>query len=162
MSSASDRGVTVVIEQRGGRSRRLTLERSSVGRGIFEGVFTEATEGEYEVMMPTEDVEGRPPSTSFLVSAPPGEFQHTAMDVEELTRAASATHGKYYTVQNADRLIDELPQGRQIPVETLPPQMLSGMDWYPLRRWRLPGGKRSYPPDAAGRIAATTALSRRS
>ncbi|MCA9248048.1 MAG: hypothetical protein KDA42_13060 [Planctomycetales bacterium] len=126
---ASDQGVTVVIDQRGQRSRRVTLERSSAGRGIFEGVFTEATEGDFEVWMATPSVEGRPPSTSFLVSAPPGEFQQTAMDVDQLTRAASATHGKYYTIRNVDRLIDELPQGRQVPVETLPPAVLWNRWW---------------------------------
>ena len=43
------------------------------------------------------------------------------MDRAALTAAAETTHGKFYTIADADRLLDELPTGRRVPIENLPP-----------------------------------------
>lgn len=125
----SDEGVTVILDQEGRRTRRLKLRRTPTSRGVFEGVFTESGEGKYDIWMASPSTEGRAPSASFLVVSPPGEFQRIAMDASELARAAKTSRGKFYTIRSADRLIQELPHGRQVPVETLPPQVLWDRWW---------------------------------
>ena len=38
-----------------------------------------------------------------------------------MRQAAALTNGKYYAIEDASRLPDDLPGGRQVPVENLPP-----------------------------------------
>ena len=52
------------------------------------------------------------------------------MDAAEMQQAAEVTKGHYYTYKERPRLIDDLPDGRQVPVESLPPVPL----W---NRWPL-------------------------
>ena len=54
------------------------------------------------------------------------------MDVAALTQAAEETKGRFYSVRESDRLLADLPPGRQVPVATLPPRPL----W---NRWPLLG-----------------------
>ena len=62
-----------------------------------------------------------PPATRFSVVAPPGELARPEMDRAALAAAAETTHGKFYTIADADRLLAELPAGRRVPIENLPP-----------------------------------------
>ena len=66
----------------------------------------------------------------FTVEPQPGEKQRLRMDAAALRRAAERTKGRFYTAADADRLLDDLPEGRQVPVETLEPKTL----W---NRWPL-------------------------
>ena len=52
------------------------------------------------------------------------------MDAAEMRQAAEVTKGHYYTCADAARLVDDLPAGRQVPIESLPPMPL----W---NRWPL-------------------------
>ncbi len=38
-----------------------------------------------------------------------------------MRRLAEQTKGRYYTPLDAERLVADLPEGRQVPVESLPP-----------------------------------------
>jgi hypothetical protein len=51
------------------------------------------------------------------------------MDTAVLTAAAEITHGKFYTIANADRLLFDLPAGRRVPIENLPPISLWNRWW---------------------------------
>ena len=55
------------------------------------------------------------------MAPPPGEFAQVRMDSAEMRRAAALTGGRFYTFETADRLPGDLPPGRQVPIETLPP-----------------------------------------
>jgi hypothetical protein len=46
------------------------------------------------------------------------------MDQPELERAAAETKGRFYTVKTAGSVLDDLPPGRQVPVESLEPIVL--------------------------------------
>ena len=46
------------------------------------------------------------------------------MDTAEMQRAADETKGRFYTFATAERLLAEMPEGRQVPMESLPPQPL--------------------------------------
>ena len=69
-------------------------------------------------------MEGQAPAVDFTVAAPAGEFERVRMDAAGLRRAAEATKGQFYTIDNAEHLLRDLPSGRQVPVETLPPKPL--------------------------------------
>ncbi len=62
-----------------------------------------------------------PAAARFSVVPPPGEFARTEMDAAALAAAAETTHGKFYTIADADRLLTDLPAGRRVPIRNLPP-----------------------------------------
>lgn len=113
--------VVVMIDAPGQDRRRVTLRRNPSAEGVFEASLTDLAEGQYEVLMAEPQVPGTPPSTRFSVIVPPGEFARPEMDAAALAAAAEATHGKFFTIANADRLLAELPAGRRVPIENLPP-----------------------------------------
>ena len=87
----------------------------------YEGVINGAQEGRYKAWMVTPAVKGSPPSTTFEVAAPPGEFRKVEMDEPTLRQVAERTGGKFYTFATADDLIRQIPPGRKIPLDTDPP-----------------------------------------
>jgi hypothetical protein len=46
----------------------------------------------------------------------------TQLDEQALRAAAQVSGGKYYTIATAGRLLEELPQGRPLRIESLPPK----------------------------------------
>jgi hypothetical protein len=126
---AADDGVTVVVERTGHKNRHLTLTRNATNRGVFEGALEGALDGKYHAWIATPTLEGQAPSADFLVASPPGEFESVQLDSAELRRAAETTRGKYYSVAESDRLIKDLPIGRQVPIEALPPEVLWNKWW---------------------------------
>jgi hypothetical protein len=72
---------------------------------------------------------GEPPATRFKVVAPPGELARLEMDAATLAAAAEATGGKFYTIENADQLPADLPAGRRVPLDNLPPAPLWNRWW---------------------------------
>jgi hypothetical protein len=127
---SQDDGVTVIVEQGGSRKRNLKLTRNPNYRGIFEGELAQVAEGDYHVWMAEPATKGTAATADFSVVAPPGEMQRTQADRIALREAALATRGKYYDFADAEKLFDELPTGRQVPIEALPPVVL----W---NRWPL-------------------------
>jgi hypothetical protein len=121
---ADDDGVTVVLEHRGHTTQRITLHRTAISRGIFEGLVSQPPLGVYHAWVAVPSVEGRAPAVDFTVEPRPGEKERLRMDAAALRRAAERTKGRFYTLADADRLLADLPEGRQVPVETLPPRPL--------------------------------------
>ncbi len=120
MAPVADDGVVVVVEQEGGRRQRLKLHRDLTRRGIFEGTIDNLAEGTYRAWIAAPTIEEHPPSDGFVVVPPPGERARLAMDVDDLRLAARTSQGRFYTVRSAGRLLDELPRGRQVRIESLP------------------------------------------
>jgi von Willebrand factor type A domain len=129
LAPAEDDGVTVVLERSGHKNQSIKLERNATSRGIFEGVVAGALDGQYHAWIATPTLEGKAPAADFLVLAPPGELEHVQMDAGELKRAADETRGRFYRLADAARLIDDLPPGRQVPIESLPPRVLWNQWW---------------------------------
>lgn len=124
LAPAQDDGVTVVLEREGDRNRRLQLRRNASHRGIFEGVFTKPVDGSYHAWLASPLLEGDAPAADFQVVAPPGELERLEMDAGELKRASEATKGRFYTLATAAKLLADLPEGRQVKTEPLPPLVL--------------------------------------
>jgi hypothetical protein len=101
--------------------KRIALRRNSAMAGVYEGQLADLTDGQYEVVMVEPQLPGNPTAVRFSVAAPPGELGRTEMDAGALTAAAETTHGKFYTIANADQLLADLPAGRRVPIQNLPP-----------------------------------------
>ena len=118
---AADDGVTVEVQQVGGIRRRLQLRRDAVSRGIFEGSLLHLPQGDYQAYLAAPTLAGKPPATRFTITAPPGELSRRETDEGELREAATRTHGKFYRWADAGSLVKDLPPGREVPVQSLPP-----------------------------------------
>jgi hypothetical protein len=121
LAPLEDDGVTVVLEQPGQKTRRLQLRRTSVERGTFETVLSRPLPGTYHAWLAVPGVEGLAPAVDFFVAQPPGEFAQVRMDETAMRQAAKLTGGRYYDFLTAGNLLRDLPPGRQVPIETLPP-----------------------------------------
>jgi hypothetical protein len=124
-----DDGVVVVLERDGQKNQRINLHRNATNRGVFEATFSDTMDGKYHAWVAQGAAEGSATSADFLVVAPPGELERVQMDAAELKRAADETRGRFYRVQEVERLLDDLPPGRQVPIETLPPEPLWNKWW---------------------------------
>lgn len=119
---AEDNGVTVVLERDEGQRKQLKLSRDSAARGVFQGSISNLAEGKYRAWLATPSVEGKPPATQFTVVEPPGERNRLETDLAEMRAIAEKTQGKFYTFATASELINDLPEGRQVRIESMPPQ----------------------------------------
>ena len=129
MAPADDDGVAVVVEREGHQTQTIKLERNATNRGIFEGSLSGVLDGKYHAWIATPALEGKAPATDFLVTVPPGELERLEMDAAELKQAADETRGQFYNVKQAEHLIDDLPPGRRVPIESLPPEVLWNRWW---------------------------------
>lgn len=121
LAPPQDDGVTIMLEKDGGRRHQVTLHRDAANRGLFEGTIGNLTDGRYRAWVATPTLAGQPPSQRFTVVAPPGEQARLEMDSADLKLAAKTSQGKFYTFDTAGSLLDDLPHGRQVRIESLPP-----------------------------------------
>lgn len=112
--------VIVLVNAAGQPRRRVALRRNSGVPGVYEGSLADLTDGQYEVLMVEPQLSGNPAAARFSVVAPLGEFARTQMDAAALAAAAETTHGKFYTIADADKLLADLPAGRREPIRNLP------------------------------------------
>jgi hypothetical protein len=128
LAPAGDAAV-VAVEATGRPRRQVTLRRNATAAGVFDGTLTDLAEGSYQLLLTDPLLPGAPPTARFVVVAPPGEFARPEMDRAALTSAAAATRGVFYTFTEAHRLWDELPAGRRVPIENLPPIAIWNRWW---------------------------------
>ncbi len=124
LAPPEDDGVTVVLEHAGHQTQRVRLNRSSGRRGIFETTLNRLGVGNHHAWVAAPSLPGAAPSLDFSIVAPPGEFQQTQTDLAALRQAARLTGGKAYSLEQAARIHHDLPPGRQVPIEPLPPRAL--------------------------------------
>jgi hypothetical protein len=122
LAPEQDDGVMVVVERAAGQRRNMTLRRQASERGVFAGSAGPLEGGQYRAWIAAPTLAGEPPSRQFTVVTPPGELARTQMDMAELREAAKITGGKFYTFASASRLLGDLPRGRQVRIESLPPE----------------------------------------
>jgi uncharacterized membrane protein len=122
MAPEQDDGVVVVMEQEGGGRRRVNLRRDAGKRGVFVGLATRLPEGNYRTWVAAPSSDQQPPATRFTILAPQGELARLELDVADLRQAAQQSRGKFYGWHESHTLLDDLPPGRQVRVQSLPPQ----------------------------------------
>ncbi len=124
-----DNGVTVELEQPGRQTEKVELRRdarasASVTRERFAATVPNLPAGSFHAKMIVPTVPGRVPAADFIVRSPEVEKINVPTDAAAMRQAASSTNGKYYAIEDATQLPDDLPGGRQVPVENLPPVSL--------------------------------------
>ena len=124
LAPAEDNGVVIVLEHQGHKTQRVQLHRVEAGRGLFDGTLPSLPVGAYHAWIAVPTLEGRAPAADFTVMPPQGELARVQMETAEMRQAAETTKGRFYTLADADRLPDDLPEGRQVPIENLPPAPL--------------------------------------
>jgi uncharacterized membrane protein len=111
-------------------SHTLQLAKVHGSTATFEGTWTRTREGKYRFRLTHPDVsaaqpDGEKPSAEATVVLPPGELDNLRMNSKELMLAADATQGKFYTLVNADQLLEELPAGVGPTISAqVPPELL--------------------------------------
>jgi hypothetical protein len=107
-------------------TQTLRLARVEGSRATYEGYLTRTPEGDYRFQLaaPSVPAEQRPQAQA-RVQPPPGEMDRLSMNQRDLEQAARATQGRFYTLSDANHLLDDLPAGTRVSVETpQPPQKL--------------------------------------
>ncbi len=130
LTPLDDNGVTVELEQIGRQTQKVQLHRMESGRGHFDAILNNLPAGDYHAKLISPPLPGQVSAADFVVASPQAELAHVQMDATEMQQAAELTKGHYYTCKNASSLIDDVPAGRQVPIESLPPVPL----W---NRWPL-------------------------
>jgi hypothetical protein len=121
---AADDGVEVMVQQGEEPATRHTLQRSGGSRGIFTGDLGPLGVGQYRSWIVQPAFAKNPPATTFQVLLPKGETARLEMDEAALKKLAETTRGKFYTIANAQHLIDDLPLGQRIETGSFPPKTL--------------------------------------
>jgi hypothetical protein len=138
-----------------GESETQTVSLSKVDgtRAAYETLLTRTPEGEYTFTL----IEGSPipsvnkPRAEARVLPPPGERDRLEMNRADLMRAASESRGKFYTLADADKVVEDLPEAERVPLnQPCPPlsvwnhallflllALLLGCEWWVRRRERL-------------------------
>lgn len=131
---AAETKVEVVKERTppgGGDKEVETLRLAKVegSRATYEHLLTRTPEGDYRFWLSApETPQGRPRAESKVLP-PPGEMEQLRMNQADLERSAEETHGRFYTLADADKLLDELPSGTRVSLHTpTPPWLLWNHD----------------------------------
>jgi uncharacterized membrane protein len=92
----------------------IQLTKVKGSRATYEALLTRTPEGEYKFWLASPTVEGPKPQVEGRVLPPPGELDRLRMNQSEMEQAARESHGKFYTLADADNLLDDLPSGTRV------------------------------------------------
>jgi hypothetical protein len=95
--------------------RTMKLAHVEGSRATFEGVLTQTPVGHYEFTL-TKPATKPVARAETEVIAPPGEMQKLQMNQPDMEAAARETRGGFYTLADADSLLDDLPSGSRVTV----------------------------------------------
>ncbi|MCZ2341528.1 MAG: VWA domain-containing protein [Bacteroidales bacterium] len=137
----------------GGPAETTTVQLAKVegSRATYQTLLTRTPEGDYRFQLTTPEPTGTPPRAEAKVLPPPGELERLEMNRPDLLRAAAESRGQFYTLTDADQLIDALPEVMRIPLnQPISPiplwnqaagfgliLLLFGVEWLLRRRERL-------------------------
>jgi hypothetical protein len=124
--------VKVVVERRSlkdageGETEVETLQLAKLegSRATFEAMKTRTPPGEYRFWLSSPTVTGPKPRAEARVLPPPGEMEKLRMNQSEMERAAEQSKGKFYTLADASHLLDDLPTGSRVALNTPGPPWL--------------------------------------
>lgn len=136
-----------------GSNEAQTVQLAKVDgtRATYQTLLTRTPEGEYRFFLTEPAITGSRPRAEAKVLPPPGERDRIEMNRAELLRAATESRGKFYTLADADKVIDDLPEVPRVPLnQPMPPiplwnhalafallVALLGAEWLLRRRERL-------------------------
>jgi hypothetical protein len=127
---AADTEVKVVVERRtpakGAETevRTVQLAKAEGTRASYEAVLTRTPEGDYKFWLSQPAAPNPKPRAECKVLAPPGEMDRLRMNQADMERAADESHGRFYTLAEADHLPDDLPSGTRVTLNAPGPPWL--------------------------------------
>ncbi|HEV2969909.1 MAG TPA: hypothetical protein VGY55_07960 [Pirellulales bacterium] len=128
LSPPEDRGAVAMLRRGDQPERQITLHRNPTHREVFDATLVELPQGDYHAWVIDPVLPGEP-STSFLVKVSEAEFERTQMDLTELEGAAAKTKGRFYRIDTAAKLLDDLPSGRHVPMKPTNPPVELWNQW---------------------------------
>jgi len=111
--------VTVTVQHDNGNRQDLVLSGESV-HGTVAGTLLDLEPGTYIISLASPQLTPPPASQTIRVISPHNELANLQMNVADLKLAAKRSRGRFYSIAAADRLLRNLPRGRQVPIESLP------------------------------------------
>lgn len=129
LAPATDEPVRLLLQSQGKPDRQVPVARDAQSAGLYQTELSDLEMGRYRLVLASPQLTEPPAAPNLEVVAPPGEFAELELDRAGLTAAAAATHGEYYSLAEAERLFRELPRGRRVTLETLPPIELWNRWW---------------------------------
>jgi hypothetical protein len=97
-------------------SQSIRLAKVDGTRATYTATLTRTPEGEYRFWLAEPAVTGSKPRAEARVLPPPGERERLEMNRPELTKAAAESRGKFYTLADAETVIDDLPDAERVPL----------------------------------------------
>jgi hypothetical protein len=95
--------------------RTVQLSKMEGSRATYETLLTQTPEGEYKFWLASPSATPKPRAECKVVR-PPGEMERLRMNQADMERAADESHGRFYNIADADRLLDDLPTGTRVTV----------------------------------------------
>jgi hypothetical protein len=133
LAPPGDDGVRVGLEEvTTGRRRAIVLRRDAVERGEFSAFVNDLDSGEYRIWLVAPTLEAHPAARHLRVEPPAGEGAELEMKSAVLREAAKVSRGRFYRINQANRLLGELPRGRQVRIESLPAEPIWNSAWLAL------------------------------
>ncbi|HWG43502.1 MAG TPA: VWA domain-containing protein [Gemmataceae bacterium] len=117
-----DLEVKVTVERRNpakaGDTEVRTVQLSKVdgSRATYETLLTQTPEGDYKFWLTQPTAPNPKPRAECKVVRPPGEMERLRMNQTDMERAADESHGRFYTLADAEHLLDDLPTGTRVTV----------------------------------------------
>lgn len=144
-------GVATVMLERADEPRRsIELARVANSTNLFAGELRGLRVGRYHAWLSDPSFPGSPPAVDFVIEAPQRELLRRRLDRADLEAATRATHGRDFSLHEADRVPAEIPAGQPVPLSaaTVVPlwtrwellllfASLLTAEWLCRRRWRL-------------------------
>jgi hypothetical protein len=105
-------------EAGGVKEWRVQLAQVEGSRATFQGIHTETPEGDYQFELVSPFLPDPRPGAEAKVLAPPTEMEVLQMNTSDMQFAANETGGRFYTLADAHRLVDDLPHGTRATLNT--------------------------------------------
>jgi hypothetical protein len=95
----------------------IRLAKLEGSRAIYEGSLNRTPEGKYRFWLAAPITTGKP-QVECRVLPPEGEMDYLRMDEPIMKEAAEATGGRFFTLADADQLLEALPSGKRVALNT--------------------------------------------
>jgi hypothetical protein len=112
------------VKQTAVEVQTIKLDHVLGSRAAYEAILARTPEGEYTFALASPSVQGPRPTAESRVLLPPGEMDQLQMNKDDMEKAALESHGKFYSLADADDLLDELPSGIRVTVNAPGPPAL--------------------------------------
>jgi len=91
-------------------------------RATYQTLLTSTPEGEYRFLLTEPTPPGTKPRAEAKVLPPPGERERLEMNRADMLRAATESRGKFYSLADADKVVDDIPDVARVPLnQPVPP-----------------------------------------